>query len=139
MTVQCAEEKGAKVGDMLCITYPDDGWQNRQAGVNKDKMTLVVKKSDHATQRFCNKFTAEICKNAMDHASAVALAAGVPPAEIVHHESFYLDAYMAQPRGIGQCRSGSSMKGQMIDIKFDMATLSIADMLEKTVIAGMIA
>ncbi|MBU62957.1 MAG: hypothetical protein CMI26_10700 [Opitutae bacterium] len=125
MTVQCAEEKGAKVGDMLCITYPDDGWQNRQAGVNKDKMTLVVKKSDHKTQRFCNKFTANACKKALAKGCKV--------------ESFYLDAYMAQPRGIGQCRSGSSMKGQMIDIKFDMATLSIADMLEKTVIAGMIA
>jgi len=132
MTVQCAEDKGAKVGDMLCITYPDDGWQNRQAGVNKDKMTLVVKKSDHKTQRSCNKFTATLCKATMDHASALAT-----PAEIVDPESFYLNLYMAQPRGIGQCRSGSSMKGQMIDIKFDMATLSIADMLEKTVIAGM--
>jgi len=135
MTVQCAEDKGAKVGDMLCITYPDEGWQNRQAGVNKDKMTLVVKKSDHKTQRSCNKFTAILCKAAMDRASV--LAASTPPAEIADPESFYLNMYMAQPRGIGQCRSGSSMKGQMIDIKFDMATLSIADMLEKTVIAGM--
>jgi len=135
MTVQCAEDKGAKVGDMLCITYPDEGWQNRQAGVNKDKMTLVVKKSDHNTQKLYNHLTAEGCKAAMDRASA--LAARTPPAEIVDPESFYLNMYMAQPRGIGQCRSGSSMKGQMIDIKFDMATLSIADMLEKTVIAGM--
>jgi len=123
MTVQCAEDKGAKVGDMLCITYPDEGWQNRQAGVNKDKMTLVVKKSDHATQRKQCAFTSKHCKDALD--------------EGVDDPSFYLDMYMAQPRGIGQCRSGSSMKGQMIDIKFDMATLSIADMLEKTVIAGM--
>jgi len=118
MTVQCAEQHGMKLGEPVCVTLPDIDWENKQKGIPKDKMTLVLKKADTEIKEFY-KHVGGMCKSAGTKFKN----------EMAKDSDFWYHSYMARPLNIGQCRSGCHQQGQMMDIKMDMATLSFADML----------